>query len=61
MDDRRAELASITSTLGELTGRITEITDQLLAEDEAAGAGLMEAERSLRAATRRLTAVVDRL
>ncbi|MCB1250977.1 MAG: hypothetical protein KDB33_15775 [Acidimicrobiales bacterium] len=61
MTARRAELSSIASTLNELTDRISAITDEVLAEDESAGAGLLDAERSLRAANRRLATVVDRL
>ena len=58
----RSSLASIATRLEELTERVTEAANDLSgSDDETVAAALYEVERSLRAATRRLAAVVREL
>jgi hypothetical protein len=55
-----AQLSSVATGLAELTARVTEIAETLAgAERDDLAAELFEAERSLLAAGRRLTKVVD--
>jgi hypothetical protein len=50
-----AELTSVATTLGEITQRVTAMADEATAdEDDDVAHELYEAERALRAATRRL-------
>ena len=57
----RAELSSVATGLGELTGRVTRITDGLPdGERDAVGQELYEVERVLRSAERRLVRLLDR-
>lgn len=54
-------MSSVSTRLQELLGRITEIADGLGADErEDMAAELYEVERTLRAAARRLSRVVDR-
>ncbi|MGH9094774.1 MAG: hypothetical protein ACRDXE_06405 [Acidimicrobiales bacterium] len=56
----RAELSSLASGLDELAQRVTRLADSLpMAERDAFGADLYEVERTLVAAQRRLTRIVD--
>jgi hypothetical protein len=51
-----AELSSLATALQELTQRVTAMADAAIqAKDESTASDLYEAERALRAATRRLT------
>jgi hypothetical protein len=62
MEHRRALLSSASSSLEELVARVTESADDLRAGgEEALAHDLYEVERSLRAAQRRLAAVVRRM
>ena len=62
MEHRRALLSSTSSSLEELVVRVTESADDLRDQGEDALAhDLYEVERSLRAAQRRLGAVVRRM
>jgi len=62
MEHRRALLSSASSSLEELVVRVTESADDLRDQGEDALAhDLYEVERSLRAAQRRLAAVVRRM
>lgn len=61
MTGHRAQLASLSTALDELTERVTATADGVRAEDEELALDLYEVERSLRAAGRRLGAVVRRL
>jgi hypothetical protein len=62
MEHRRALLSSASSTLEELVVRVTESADDLRSQgDDALAHDLYEVERSLRAAQRRLAAVVRRM
>jgi hypothetical protein len=57
-----AQLSSVATGLAELTARVTDIAEALArSEREDLAAELFEAERSLLAAGRRLTKVVDHL
>jgi hypothetical protein len=57
-----AQLSSVATGLAELTARVTEIAEALTQTDrDDLAAELFEAERSLLAAGRRLTKVVDHL
>lgn len=57
-----AELSSLHTALDEITARVTSLTGQLSgAESERIGNDLFEVERSLLAATRRLSKVVGAL
>jgi hypothetical protein len=61
-DRDRAELSSAETTLDELITRITAIAERRQEQrDTAVAADLFEVERSLRVASRRLTAVRRRL
>ena len=54
-----AELTAVSSTLGELTQRVTRLLTQLSpAEEERYGVGLLEVERTLGVACRRLDRLV---
>jgi hypothetical protein len=56
----RAELSSVSTSLDELVGRITRITEALDGEErDVVGPDLFEVERALRSARRRLTRIVD--
>lgn len=58
----RAELSSTATSLGELLARVTASAEALhTSGDDALAAELFEVERSLRAAMRRLDAVLRRL
>jgi hypothetical protein len=62
MDGDGAAMASVVTALAELTARVTAVADRYAgtpAEDIATD--LYEVERSLRAASRRLSRTVDRL
>ncbi|MEL7207046.1 MAG: hypothetical protein AAGK32_02235 [Actinomycetota bacterium] len=61
MDGHRAQLSSLATALDELTGRVTALADDVREDEEELALDLYEVERSLRAATRRLGAVVRRL
>lgn len=62
MDNRRALLSSASSSLDDLVVRVTESADELRnVGEEALAHDLYEVERSLRAAQRRLGAVVRRM
>jgi hypothetical protein len=64
MTDRRsarADLASVSSTLDELTARVTASVEGLGDDDEHVRAALYDVERSLRAAGRRLDTVLRQL
>jgi hypothetical protein len=61
MTGHRAQLASLSTALDELTERVTTTADAVRADDEELALDLYEVERSLRAAGRRLGAVVRRL
>ena len=55
-----AELAAVSSSLGELTKRVQRIISELSpAEDESYGSDLLEVERTLGVATRRLERLVS--
>ena len=55
----RAELTAVSSTLGELTQRVSRLLSQLSpTEEERYGVGLQEVERTLGAASRRLERLV---
>lgn len=54
-----AELTAVSSTLGELTQRVSRLLAQLSpSEEERYGAGLLEVERTLGVASRRLDRLV---
>jgi len=56
-----AELTAVSSVLGELTKRVGRMVAELSpAEEERYGAGLLEVERTLGAASRRLDRMVAR-
>jgi len=56
-----AELTAVSSALGELTKRVGRMVAELSpAEEERYGAGLLEVERTLGAASRRLDRMVAR-
>ncbi|MGQ0616377.1 MAG: hypothetical protein ACT4PW_05220 [Acidimicrobiia bacterium] len=62
MDSDHATLAAVTSSLGELTARVTQVADRHVGTaSEDIAVDLYEVERSLRAATRRLSRLVDRM
>jgi hypothetical protein len=62
MDEESAQLASASSTLGELTERIVAIADQHRSNpDNAITPDLDEVERALRSAGRKLDRLVHRL
>lgn len=61
MTGHRAQLASLSTALDELTERVTATADAARSDDEDLAADLYEVERSLRAAGRRLATVVRRL
>jgi len=55
-----AELTAVSSTLAELTQRVGRLVSQLTpAEDDRYGAGLLEVERTLGVANRRLERLVS--
>ena len=55
-----AELSSLATALDDLAGRITRLAEDLRGEDaQSLGPGLYEVERTLLAAGRRLSKVVD--
>lgn len=57
-----AQLSALATTLSELTERVTAVADQFQSSPrEDVAADLYEVERNLRAASRRLQALVDRL
>jgi hypothetical protein len=57
----RAELSSVSTRLSELVARVAEIADGLGSEErDDLGLDLYEVERTLRAATRRLSRALDR-
>jgi hypothetical protein len=54
-----AELTAVSTTLGELTQRVSRLLTQLSpADEDRYGSGLLEVERNLGAATRRLDRLV---
>jgi hypothetical protein len=56
----RAELSSVATSLDELLGRITRITEGLAGDErDVVGPDLFEVERALRSARRRVTRIVD--
>jgi hypothetical protein len=56
----RAELSSVATSLDELLGRITRITEGLGGDErDVVGPDLFEVERALRSARRRVTRIVD--
>lgn len=62
MENRRALLSSASSTLEDLVVRVTESAEDLRVQgEESLAHDLYEVERSLRAAQRRLGAVVRRM
>lgn len=61
MDRHGAQLASLATALDELTERVTSTADDARSDDEELSLDLYEVERSLRAANRRLAAIVRRL
>lgn len=61
MSGTRAQLASLSTALDELTDRVTATADDARSDDEDLALDLYEVERSLRAAGRRLGSVVRRL
>jgi hypothetical protein len=62
MRSDHAELSSVSSTLEELTGRVTAAAGRANdARDEVLAADLYEVERAMAAAARRLRATVERL
>ena len=61
MTGHRAQLASLSTALDELTRRVTTTADDAKADDEELALDLYEVERSLRTAGRRLGSVVRRL
>jgi hypothetical protein len=62
MDAPRAELSSAATTLEELAARVERVGDLLQgAEQESLAGDLYEVERNLRAAPRRLEAVLTRM
>lgn len=61
MTDEHAELSSLATTLDDVLSRVTASAERLLPADEQTAAELFEVERSLRVATRRLSAAVRRL
>jgi hypothetical protein len=62
MDAPRAELSSAATTLEELAARVERVGDLLQgAEQESLAGDLYEVERNLRAAHRRLEAVLTRM
>jgi hypothetical protein len=57
----RAELSSVATRLHELVARVGQIAEGLAGDEkESVGPELFEVERTLRAAERRLTRVLDR-
>ena len=57
-----ADLASVASTLSQLVERVSNAADELVGgQDEDLSMGLMEVERSLRTASRRLERLVKDL
>jgi hypothetical protein len=57
-----AELSSVATALGELTGRVGELAERLSGEArEDLATSLYEVERSMAAAARRLESMVDEL
>lgn len=62
MDEHRAQLSSVSSTLDELTQRVVTIADQHRDTDtHEISADLDEVERALRSAGRKLDRLVERL
>jgi hypothetical protein len=61
MTEHRAQLASLSTALEELTVRVTATADSVVTSDEELAHDLYEVERSLKAAGRRLGSVVRRL
>lgn len=55
------ELGSLLSSLEDLTRRLSHAADQLAASDEATSVGLIEVERHLRSANRRLERLIRSL
>jgi hypothetical protein len=60
MHPDRAQLSSIGTAIAELTERVTAIADRHAGsrDDETIASGLYDVERNLKAATRRLDAVI---
>ena len=60
-DDARAELASLSTMLDEITGRLSRIAEAASSDEESSAPELFEIERSLKGASRRLSKLVGDL